>query len=209
MSPNHENEARKYKRVIEKIKTGMMVTSYQSDSIKSRPMETIRVDDNGDLWFFTNEFSEKALKISGNNEVLISYSHPTSNDYLVINGLASIVTDKDKMKELGQPVVRMWFPRGLNDTKLCLLKVEPLEVEYWSGNTNKFLVFFKMVTAMFSGDVYKIGEYGKFGLRATCFARNTCRDPSATWYDRYNPSFFIGRFHGGVFLSKIWSLYSS
>jgi len=29
MSTNLENEARKYKRVIEKIKTGMMVTRYQ------------------------------------------------------------------------------------------------------------------------------------------------------------------------------------
>ena len=167
MSTNLENEARKYKRVIEKIKTGMMVTRYQSDNIKSRPMATIKVDDNGDLWFFTNEFSEKALEISGNNEVLITYSHPTSNDYIVVNGYATIVKDADKMKELWQPIVRMWFPGGLHDTKLCLLKVEPYEVEYWSGSTNKFLVFFKMVTAMFSGDVYKIGEYGRFGLRSS------------------------------------------
>ncbi len=90
-----------------------MVTRYQSDSIKARPMATIRVDDNGDLWFFTNEFSEKAVEISGNNEVMIHYSHPTSHDYLVINGIATIVTDKEKMKELWQPVVRMWYPERI------------------------------------------------------------------------------------------------
>jgi general stress protein 26 len=94
---------------------------------------------------FTNEFSEKAREISGNNEVIITYSHPTSHDYIVVNGIASVITDKEKIRELWQPVIRMWFPRGLNDTKLCLLKVEPTEVEYWSGSTNRVLVFFKMV----------------------------------------------------------------
>ena len=166
MSTNLENEALKYKRVIEKIKTGMMVTRHQSHTnIKARPMATIKVDDNGDLWFFTNEFSEKAREISGNNEVIITYSHPTSHDYIVVNGIASVITDKQKIRELWQPVIRMWFPRGLNDTKLCLLKVEPTEVEYWSGSTNRVLVFFKMVSSMFSRDVFKLGEYGRFGLR--------------------------------------------
>jgi len=166
MSTNLENEAAKYKRVIQKIKTGMMVTRYQTD-IKARPMATIKVDDNGDLWFFTNEFSEKARETAGGNEVVITYSHPTSNDYIVVNGIATVITDKEKIKELWQPVIRMWFPRGLNDTKLCLLKVEPLEVEYWSGSTNRFLVFFKTISAMFSADIYKLGEYGRFGLRSS------------------------------------------
>lgn len=165
---NIENEARKYKKVIEKIKTGMMVSRYAAENnIKARPMATIRVDDNGDLWFFTNAFSEKAREISGDNEVVITYSHPTSNDYIVVNGVATVINDKEKIKELYQPVIRMWFPRGLKDTKLCLLKVEPLEVEYWSGSSNRFLVFFKMISAIFSADVYKLGEYGRFGLRSS------------------------------------------
>ena len=38
---------------------------------------------------------------------------------------------------------KYWFPRGLEESRFALIKVEPIEVEYWSGNSSKIVILFK------------------------------------------------------------------
>jgi general stress protein 26 len=79
----------------------------------------------------------------------------------MVNGIAVIVNDKAKMEQLMDPGFKAWFPDGLDDVKLKLLKVQPHEVEYWNADSSKIERVFKIVKALIKGDEYKEEDHKK------------------------------------------------
>ena len=45
--------------------------------------------------------------------------------------VAAVVRDRDLMKRLWEPTLVTWFPKGLEDRTLALLRVEVRGGEYW------------------------------------------------------------------------------
>lgn len=161
---NNTNEHfKKFEELIEDIKIAMLVTKSANGKDRGRPMSTAQLDDDGHLWFFTNEFSGKVAEVSVNNEVFLSYASPSRNSYVTINGLAELVDDKTKMSVLWNPVYKVWFPEGLDDPKILLLKITAQEVEYWDG-PNKIAMAVKMLRAYVSGEEFEGGEHEKISL---------------------------------------------
>ena len=160
----NEEAVKKLADKIEEVKVAMLATVQEDRSLYSRPMQTIQVDEQGNLWFFTNEHSEKVDDVSNDNTVYLMYAHPGQNTYLHVKGKASVVRDKEKIKELWSPVVKAWFPKGLEDPELALLKVETSEASYWDSSSNKFVVFFNMLKAIATGTTPNQGEFGKLDV---------------------------------------------
>jgi general stress protein 26 len=158
----HQHQFEKFRSLIESVKTGILITRSTGDQLKGRSMLTVQVDEEGRLWFFTNEFSDNTKKISQNNEVFLTYDSPSENSYMVITGIASISFNREKMKELWNPLLRAWFPEGLETPGILLLKVEPEEVEYWDGSSGKIVDLFKMLSAMVSEKEYEETGHKKF-----------------------------------------------
>lgn len=156
----NEEGLKKLKDMVDEIKVCMFATVHADYSLYSRPMQTIQVDDKGNIWFFTDEYSEKVEDISKDNTVYLMYSHPGKNSYLHVRGDASVVTDKEKIKELWTPMVKAWFPKGIDDPRLSLLKVHSGEASYWDGTSNKFVVFFNILKAIVKGERPDEGEVG-------------------------------------------------
>lgn len=152
---------KKIQEIIHKIKIGMLVTTAPDHSLKSRPMGTREVDDQGYLWFFTSDESGKLADIIEHPKVNIAYSSVDSNTYLSISGVATPVLDKQKMKELFSPMVKAWYPEGLDDPTLMLIRVKIQEAEYWDGTSSKLVQVFKMGKAIISGERYSSGEHEK------------------------------------------------
>lgn len=152
---------KKLTKLVEEIKVCMFATIHEDYSLYSRPMQTIQVDEDGNLWFFTNEYSSKAEDVSKENTVYLMYSHPGQNSYVHVKGKCKIINDKDKIKELWSPVVKAWFPKGLEDPALALLKVDTSEASYWDGSSSKFVVFFNIVKAIAKGEKPNDGEFGR------------------------------------------------
>jgi general stress protein 26 len=162
----HQEEFTKFKELVEKINTGILITINEKGELKGRPMATTDVDEDGSLWFFTNEFSGKVGEISHNNEVFITYAGNDDNQYVVVTGNAFVFDDKAKMKELWNPIVKIWFPDGLEDPRLTLLKVEPTEVEYWTDTSSKIVILFKMLSSILKRESYKDAEHGKIEVKS-------------------------------------------
>lgn len=146
------------------VRIAMLVTVNVNHEIHSRPMGTAEVDDEGNIWFFTNEYSSKAEEISHEKKVVVTYSNPSNNTYLSIKGTASLVDDKEKMKKLWNPIIKAFFPDGIDDPKLTLLKVDTQEAEYWDSNSSKMVVGFQMLKAIVTGGRYDQGDHGKIEL---------------------------------------------
>ena len=127
----------------------------------SRPMGTAKIDDDGSIWFFTNEYSLKSKEISKGNEVNLGYSNPSSNTYLYVNGKAELVDDQARKEAYFSPAIKAWFPDGLEDPALILIKVTPSVAEYWDSSANKMVIAFQLLKAIVTGDTPEMGGHDK------------------------------------------------
>jgi len=154
----------KLRDLVNDVSVCMFTTLDDSDLVTTRPMTTIDVDDEGNLWFFTNEFGEKILEGSYDNKAYLIYSHPGKNTYLYVRGNSNVIVDRTKMEELWKPILKAWFPQGIDDPKLCLIKVITEEAKYWNSTSNKMVVFYNMVKALAKKEKYEEGEVGTLNL---------------------------------------------
>lgn len=160
----HQEALEKFHKLVDDVHICMFTTIDNDGNVMSRPMWTAKIDDEGNAWFFTNEFSEKVQEVSKDSIVNLIYCHPGKNIYVNVKGTCSIIIDKSKMEQLWKPEMKEWFTEGLNDAKLCLLKVNTQNAYYWStasGKVSAALQFFKSIT---KGDSYKEEETGKLDL---------------------------------------------
>lgn len=155
---------KKLNELLSEVKVCMFATVKDDYTVHSRPMQTIQADADGTLWFFTNEFSGKVKEISKDNTVYLMYADPSKNTYVHLKGKCEIVDDKEKMKELWSPMVKAWFPKGLEDPALALLSVQTEEASYWDGPSSKLVVLYEMVKSIATGDTPDTGESGKLNV---------------------------------------------
>ena len=163
---NHDEAIAKLKSLISDGAICMMATKNDEGRISSRPMTTLEVDDNGEIWFFTNEFSGKVEEQEEDSTVYLMYADPGKQTYLHISGESELVNDREKIKQLWTPVLKAWFPQGIDDPALCLLKVKVEEAHYWDSSASKMVVFYRMVKAILSKEKYDEGETGSLHVKS-------------------------------------------
>ncbi|MBA4057827.1 MAG: pyridoxamine 5'-phosphate oxidase [Marivirga sp.] len=135
-----ETDVEKLKQMVGKCRVGMLGI-YQDDRIHFSPMSHVDIDDQGDLWFFTSNKIRQDLKYD--SSVHLVYIYEPDGTFLSIEGIAQVNNNKGKMKELFNPFIKAWFPKGLDDQSLTLLVVRPIEVEYWI-NESRVLTYNKI-----------------------------------------------------------------
>lgn len=154
----------KFRDLVKDVSICMFTTIDENHDLSSRPMFTSKVDDEGNVWFFTNEFSEKINEVSKDNLVHLIYSHPVKNIYVDVTGTCSLIIDKKKMEELWDPTLKNWFPQELEDPKICLVKVATETAHFWNHSSSKMGLLFGMIRSIAKGDKYKETEKGKLDL---------------------------------------------
>jgi len=165
MKPEKNQNIEKLIEMVKDSKVCMLITKEKNgENLSGRPMSISEIDDEGNLWFFTKESSYKIDEIEEDRKVSISITNENSNNYLMINGTGNLVNDKTKMKQLWSSVLKAWFPLGLDDTDMILIKVTPNEVNYWDSSSSTMVVLFNMIKAIVTGKVYEEGEHGKINL---------------------------------------------
>ncbi|HAD96538.1 MAG TPA: pyridoxamine 5'-phosphate oxidase [Cryomorphaceae bacterium] len=155
------NSIEKLKELAESIRICMYCT-HLGPQEKARPMSTARVEENGDIWFFTSAAHDVA-KTANNDVVHLLYSHNSHEDYLSVKGTAQLVDDRKKAEELWNPILNAWFPKGLETPDLRLIRVEPTYAEYWEG-VSTVRTIFEAVKAKLTGEEGSYGEHGKLSL---------------------------------------------
>ena len=158
-----EEQLRKFKRLVKDVKTCMMITSDGNAKLSARPMNNAKVEEDGSIWFFTNEFSGKVAQISHENKIFLTYASPNSNSYVAFNATAELVDDQSKIDELWTADLKAWFPEGKEDPKILLIHARPIEAEYWDHSSSKIVMFFSMLKSAVTGD-YTEGEHAKIKL---------------------------------------------
>lgn len=163
MQNTRQESIEKLKDLIKGVETAMLTTIDQG-VLRSRPMATQQTEFDGDLWFFTSSATHKTEEIEKDNRVNVSYAEPADNSYVSVSGKAKIVTDRAKMEELWNPILKAWFPKGLDDPTIILLKVEVEQAEYWDSTSNTLVQLFGFLKAIATGERAEGGENEKINL---------------------------------------------
>ncbi len=163
MEDTREDSINKLGNLIKDVPVAML-TTIDWGVLRSRPMQTQDVDFDGDLWFFTSSETHKTEEIEKDRRVNVSYSAPESNTYVSATGTAEIVSDRAKIEELWNPVYKAWFPKGLDDPNLVLLKVTVEQAEYWDSPSSAIVQITGLVKALVTGEGADGGEHGKVQL---------------------------------------------
>jgi general stress protein 26 len=142
--------------LIKDIDIAMMTTEAEDGLLHSRPMATQKTEFDGTLWFFTGQSTGKVSEIDWNPEVNLSYAQPSDTRYVSISGSAEIVDDRAKMAELWNDIYKAWFPQGLDEPDLCLLRVEVTFAEYWDVPSGKMVQVFGFLKALGTGKRLKM-----------------------------------------------------
>lgn len=162
-----ENTRRDSIEKISKLIEGIdfcMLTTIDGGKLRSRPMSTQQAEFDGEIWFFTSDNTHKVDEIAKDDRVCAAYAKPGDDTYVSVSGRAEIVRDRDKIKELWNPILKAWFPEGLDDPHLCLLKVTAEQAEYWDSPSGKLVQLFGFVKALATGEEADWGENEKVQL---------------------------------------------
>jgi len=158
-----QKTAERFKELIDDITFAMLTTAAPDGSLRSRPMASLKTDSfEGDLWFFTDDDSPKVDEITREHHVCVSFASPAKQKYVSVSGLATLVQDKARMKELWTPAAKAWFPRGVDDPHLGLLRVRVQSIEYWDSPSSKVVQLYGFAKAVMTGKrIENAGEHKK------------------------------------------------
>lgn len=150
--------------LVKEIRFAMLATEDADGRLRSRPMATMQMDAGGNLWFFTALSSPKIDETIQHRQINLSYARTDKQDYLSVSGIGEIVRDKEKMRTLWTAWVKPWFPKGLDDPDLVLLKVTITDAEYWMAPGNAVKRLYGLAKGMVTGNTDALGEHRKIHM---------------------------------------------
>jgi len=148
---------KKLTQLINDARIGMLTTMTIEGTHRSRPMGLQNSEFDGDLWFFAYESSDKVADIRITPQVNVAFS-VSSNAWVSLSGTAEIVHDRQKAEELWTPLLKAWFPEGLDTEGLALIRVHGETAEYWDAPNSKAIQLFGMAKAAITGGPPNAGD---------------------------------------------------
>ena len=118
-------------QLIRDIQIGLLTTIDHQGHFHTRPVQTLQVEPEGRLWFFTDWHSPKVDELERDVRVSLGYADPASNTYVALSGTARLLQDRQKARQIWSMEQRAYYPEGPEDPRLALLQVEIERAEYW------------------------------------------------------------------------------
>jgi general stress protein 26 len=147
--------------LIEGIEVAMLTTLAADGSLVSRPLQTLELDADGDLVFFTSVESGKVDELAANPDVNVAYADVDANRYVSIRGRARIDRDRATIDELWSPAQKVFFPEGKGDPRLAVLRVRVRDAAWWDAAGNFVERWFDFARALMSEKPSDLGEHGR------------------------------------------------
>jgi general stress protein 26 len=124
-------DRRKVGELIRAIRVAFLTTVDRDGRFHARPVQTLQVDADETLWFFTDWTSPKVDELHRDVRVSLGYADPAKNTYVAISGVGTLLWDPQKASELWSVEQRAYYPQGPEDERLALLRVRIDQAEYW------------------------------------------------------------------------------
>ena len=159
--PTHSEAIKKISELIKGKQIAMLTSVADDGSFHARPMAVLDVNFDGDLWFFTKKDAPKVDQIQDEPRVNVAYSDPSNQDYVSLAGRAKLVMDQALNEKYWKPSFEAWFPNGLDDPQLALLKVEVEGAEYWDSPSSTVAHVKGFIQSKITGEQGPVGDHAK------------------------------------------------
>ncbi len=123
-----------------------------------------KVDEDGSLWLLSANDSHKNEELVHDPFVHLLFQGSSYSDFLNIYGIASISEDKEKIKELWEPIMKTWFTDGEDDKRISVIKIEPIEGYYWDNKHGNAVAFIKQLAGAALGKTLDDSIEGKLAV---------------------------------------------
>src|SRR5580698_668814 len=115
ISRSDPGDLAKLGQLISDIRIALLTTVDRDGSFHTRPIQTMKVEAERILWFFTDWSSPKVDELRDDERVSLGYSDPAKNAYAAVTGTACLIRDKQKANELWSMEQRAYYPEGPED----------------------------------------------------------------------------------------------
>ncbi len=117
--------------LIRQIRVALLTTFDRDGAFHTRPVQTLRVEDDGTLWFFTDLRSGKVDELRADVRISLGYADTAANRYVAVSGMGTVQRDPRMAHELWRVEQRAYYPVGPSDARLGVLRVAIDRAEYW------------------------------------------------------------------------------
>lgn len=148
--------------MVRDIRFAMLTTHHSNGHLHSRPVTTqnSELDDTDNIWFFMSRSGEPVADLTADPVVNVAYADPGADSYVSVSGTAMVVEDMAKKQQLWSKMAEAWFPGGVDDPDLALVRVKITHADYWDVRDNKLVQLYKMAKASVTGErPQNLGEH--------------------------------------------------
>ncbi len=150
----------KIREIVKHARFCLFGTALTSPPITVRPMTVQNVDDTGALWFLSGRSTHTNQHIAKDPQVQLFFAIPDRQEFLTLDGTATIHTDRAAREAHWTPMAKTWFNDGIDDPELTVLRFQPAAGHYWDNKHGKTVSFLKMAAGMVTGKTIHDGLEG-------------------------------------------------
>ncbi|MDB6095215.1 MAG: ral stress protein [Verrucomicrobia bacterium] len=118
------------------------------------------VDVIGNVWFLSARSSTLNKDINRNPRVQLLFANTGDSEYLNLLGFATIHDSKDFREKYWTPIAKAWFPGGVNDPELTIIRVQPKEGHYWDTVYGKAVTLLMVAIGAVTGKATDVAVQG-------------------------------------------------
>ena len=156
----HGTDLHKLGELIDDIDVAMLTSKAADGSLVSRPLQTLKLDAQGEIIFFTASKSHKVDELTDDHSVNLAYADKGESRYVSVRGRARMDRDEDTINDLWSPAQKIFFPDGKDDPNLMVLRVRVRDASYWEGGGNVIERAFDFAKAMLDDEPSELGTQG-------------------------------------------------
>jgi general stress protein 26 len=116
---------------VKSIRVAMLTTQEKDGGLRSRPMVCAGLDQDA-LWFITKEHTPKVAEAQEHQAVNVAFASPEKDAYVSVTGHVQVVHDHKLLQKLWSAELSRWFPQGISDPDLALLRIDIRHTEQWN-----------------------------------------------------------------------------
>lgn len=111
----------------------------------ARPMTALQVDEQGNIWFISASDSLKNLELAVDPSATLYFQGSARSEFMHLEGVATVLRDPVKLKELWSFTMKTWFTEGEDDPRITLIKFAPTYGYYWDTKHGRAVAGVKMM----------------------------------------------------------------
>jgi general stress protein 26 len=150
----------KLRKLLAEFPIAFMITIAGGD-VTTRPIGIVGDEEfNGTLWFITDKRSRKVAAIESGATTTLLFQNDKNGDYLQLTGRASVVDDRARLEQYYTTLQRTWFPKGLDDPDITLVRFDADGGNYWDGHDSYARLAIAFAKSIVTGTPGKSGNAG-------------------------------------------------